>query len=97
MPTSLGMFRHMECHYPAARDLVIRWLRPGWLRSRGAGFSERSTATVYVDGLNRGGLESLQHVSRDDIQKIRFLHAADATTLFGTNNMGGAIIINTRF
>lgn len=78
---------------------AVRRLRPTWLRARTAGFGApgRETASVYVDGLRQEeGLRALSVLDTADIREMRFLSAAEATTRFGTNNVGGAILVSTR-
>lgn len=78
---------------------AVRRLRPSWLRARTAGFGApgRETASVYVDGLRQEqGLRALSVLDTADIREMQFLSAAEATTRFGTNNVGGAILVTTR-
>lgn len=81
-----------------AYDLIAQ-LRPEYLRSRGPA-SLRSTtpvrAVVYVDEMRFGDLDSLRSMNADQIHHIRYVNAADATTRFGTDHLGGAILIATR-
>jgi len=81
-----------------AYDLIAQ-LRPEFLRSRGA-TSLRDpvpvTATVYLDNVRFGNLETLKIISAEQIQWIEYINAADATTRFGTDNFGGAILIVTK-
>jgi hypothetical protein len=81
-----------------AWDLISQ-LRPEFLRSRGAS-SLRSTApvtaVVYVDDLRFGELDSLRTMSADQINRIVYVNAADATTRYGTDHLGGAILITTK-
>ena len=78
---------------------AVRALRPRWLQSR-SGASLRSqevqTAQVYIDGQLRGGLNELWNLLPSEVEEIRFLGASDATTRFGTNHIGGAIVVTTR-
>jgi hypothetical protein len=78
---------------------VIAQLRPEYLRSRGASSvrdPEPPTATVYLDGVRFGNLQTLKSLSGEQIQHIEYINAADATTRFGTDHAGGAIMIRTR-
>lgn len=81
-----------------AHELIAQ-LRPEYLRSRGV-VSLRSTgpatAAVYLDGLRFGQLESLRTLSATQILRIEYINAADATTRFGTDHVGGAILISTK-
>jgi outer membrane receptor protein involved in Fe transport len=53
-------------------------------------------AEVYVDGVHFGDIESLKTISVTVLKRVEYLSAMDATTRFGTNNTGGAILISTR-
>jgi hypothetical protein len=81
-----------------AWDLIAK-LRPEYLRSRGPS-SLRSlapvTAVVYVDEMRFGELDALRTMSVDQIARIQYLNASDATTRFGTDHFGGAILITTK-
>ena len=81
-----------------AYDLISQ-LRPEFLRSRGPS-SLRSTApvtaAVYVDDIRFGELDSLKTLSADQIYSIHYVGASDATTRFGTDHFGGAILITTK-
>ncbi len=78
---------------------AVRALRPRWLQARsGASLrsAQRQTAQVYIDGQLRGGLGEMWNLLPTDVQEIRYMSASDATTRFGTNHIGGAIVITTR-
>ena len=51
---------------------------------------------IYVDGVMYGKLESLHSLNIEEIREIEFISAGDATTRFGTDHLGGAILIRTR-
>ncbi len=78
---------------------AVRALRPRWLQAR-SGASLRSpqpqTARVYIDGQLRGELGEMWNLLPTEVSEIRYMSAADATTRFGTNHIGGAIVITTR-
>ena len=77
---------------------VISQLRPHFLSSHGpASLREPDPprATVYVDELYYGPLESLKSLTAVGIKNIQVLSPYDATTRFGTNHVGGAILIRT--
>ena len=81
-----------------AWDLISQ-LRPEFLRSRGASSLrsiEPTTAVVYVDDIRYGELESLRTMSADQIHRVQYVNAADATTRYGTDHFGGAILITTK-
>ena len=50
---------------------------------------------VYVDGTRRGGPEELRVLRADQIAEMRFMSALDATTRYGLNHDGGAILVST--
>jgi hypothetical protein len=84
--------------HSSAYDLIQR-LRPEYLRSRGPSSLNNITpvtAVVYVDDVRYGELESLRAMSSEHIREIRYINASDATTRFGTDHVGGAILITTR-
>ncbi len=74
----------------SAREVVER-LHPNWLRARGVSGGVR----VVVDGTSRGGLQELYFLNSADIESMRHLSAADATTKYGTGYWGGVIEVTT--
>jgi hypothetical protein len=70
---------------------AVRRLRPRWLQTRTG-----APPQVHVDGNPLGGAESLNALRVADIQEMRFLNAADATTRFGTNYISGVILVTTK-
>ena len=81
---------------------IIEQLRPQMLRSRGSSSltpgatSEDALPRVYVDDISYGNLNSLSNLSSASIREIRFIKAADATTRWGTGNIGGVILVTTK-
>jgi hypothetical protein len=78
---------------------VVRSLRPAWLRQRPMSISnpEGAEVAVYVDGARMaGGLESLRQLRAENLTRMEFMSASDATTRYGTGHMGGAILVTTR-
>lgn len=69
---------------------VISQSRPTWLRSKGI------EPSVYMNGIQMGDLSALRSISINIIKDIKFLTPSEATTMYGTNNMGGVIEIRTR-
>ena len=69
---------------------VISQSRPTWLRSKGL------EPSVYMNGIQMGDLSALRSISINIIKDIKFLTPSEATTMYGTNNMGGVIEIRTR-
>lgn len=78
-------------HQLSAYEAVQR-LRPRWLVTRTG-----AAPQVHVDGnIQMGGVESLRTLRVADVQEMRFLNAADATTRFGTNYVSGVILVTTK-
>jgi hypothetical protein len=51
--------------------------------------------TVYLNNVRHGGVASLRDILVTDIQEIRFINAADATTRWGTGHGSGVIMVRT--
>ena len=78
------------------------------IRIRGVRSLKGSPPLFFVDGIRIGSsrfggptgtggiLTFLDNISPGDIERIEILHAAEATTLFGTGAAGGAILIYTK-
>lgn len=81
---------------------IIEQLRPQMLRSRGSSSltpgatSEDALPRVYVDDISYGNLNSLSNINSVSIREIRFIKATDATTRWGTGNIGGVILVTTK-
>ena len=80
---------------------VVQRLRPQMLRSRGVVSpsdpnSGATLPTVYVDNVSYGTLESLSNINSNQIKEIRYINARDATTQWGTNHIGGVILVTTK-
>jgi outer membrane receptor for ferrienterochelin and colicin len=52
--------------------------------------------TVYVDDQQFGEISVLENIPALQIASIRLYRAWEATTRYGTGNMGGVIAITTR-
>lgn len=77
---------------------VVERLRPEFLRSRGVSSMRSRTPdlpVVYVDGVRAGGLSELRRVPCTVLAQISYLAAADATTRYGLDHAGGAILVVT--
>jgi hypothetical protein len=82
---------------------IVQRLRPAMLRVRSGNSSSASEGggsdvgsndiMVYLDNQKLGGVRALEEITLSQIKEIRYLNASDATTLFGTGNMAGAIQI----
>lgn len=78
---------------------IVRQIRPRWLRAtRGTTFSSGgpSEPVVFLDGIRFGDLASLRSINLVNVDHLQFLSPQDATTLYGTGYMGGAIQIVSR-
>lgn len=77
---------------------VVQQLKPQWLRARGratmSGGSE--WPVVYINRMRAGSLDELRRLRSEEVERIRFLNAPDATMEFGTNHTGGAILVSLR-
>ncbi len=81
-----------------ALDLVQQ-LRPHWLRARGPVSIRSSTPdypVVYVDGIRSSDPNILERIAAPIVFEIRFLAGRDATTMYGLDHSGGAILVKTR-
>jgi hypothetical protein len=73
---------------------IIESLRPRWLRPRGRTFTGVAPVAVVVDGVPwQGGVGNLRSIRASDVRELRYLSAADATTQFGSDMAGGAIVV----
>lgn len=78
-----------------AYDAVQR-LRPQFLRIRGPStFGGAEGPVVYVNGMRRGGADSLRQIGITEVKEIRYLNARDATTKYGTGVSQGVIEVTT--
>ena len=78
---------------------VIQRLRPRWIRPRIQSTISNPQpvyADVYVDQVRYGGIATLRDILSNDIERMEYLNARDATTLYGTGYMGGIIRVFTR-
>jgi hypothetical protein len=78
---------------------VVEMLRPQWLHMRSSptwGSPEGAQPMVYVDGIRAGGLGELLRIVPSVVERMEYLSPSDATNRFGTDHMGGAILVTTR-
>ena len=79
---------------------VIQKLHANFLTYRGETSLDRSKSqpypTVYVDGQEYGSVGMLRNLPASQVSTIRLYRAWEATTKFGTGNMGGVIAVTTR-
>ena len=90
--------RQAEMEGLSATQLIER-LRSRWLQGRGATsltISASGYARVMLNGAPYGELEVLSNMDVSGIEEMRFLNARDATTRFGTDYDGGAILVVSR-
>jgi hypothetical protein len=80
-----------------AWDLVSR-MRPQFLSSRGVNSFRDGVSrgpVVYLDGSRYGETESLKTISADQVMRVEFMSGPNATTRYGMDHAGGAILITT--
>jgi outer membrane cobalamin receptor len=79
---------------------VIQKLRANFLTYRGETSFDKNKSqaypTVYVDGQEYGSVTMLRNIPASQVATIRLYRAWEATTKFGTGNMGGVIAVTTR-
>jgi hypothetical protein len=86
----------IESHQTNAYD-VVRALRPGWLRKRGAqSINFDGDIVVYVDVNRLGGPESLRQISAESVSYIQFIDGPTATQRWGLDHGHGVILVSTR-
>jgi hypothetical protein len=67
---------------------AIEALRPRWLRTRGG------QPAIYIDGM-RSGRDALSRLPTSELHSAEYLSASQASTRFGLNHLGGAIVVAT--
>ena len=78
---------------------AIRKLRANFFSSRGRTSvmgTSNSDPTVYVDEQAYGPISSLRTIPASQITMIRLYRSWEATTKYGTGNMGGVIEVTTK-
>jgi outer membrane cobalamin receptor len=79
---------------------LLQQLRPQFLRSRGA-FSVNDPRggfpVVYINDMPHGDLNALRSILIEEIDEIRYISAADATTRWGTGHAGGVIQVRANY
>lgn len=78
---------------------LVSHLRPEYLKSRGASTFRDTmppTAIVYVDNVKYGSLDQMKNLSAEHVFQVQYLSGSDATTRFGLDHGGGAILITTK-
>ena len=70
---------------------IVSFGRPAWLRARD------KTPSVYLNGVQLGGLDQLNNISSASILELRLLTPSEAALLYGTGaGMGGLIDVKIR-
>ena len=77
---------------------AVEQLRPSWLfyRRTPTLTNPNPEPAAYVDQAKLIVLDDLRTIPVQDVERIRFLSASDATTVYGTGHMWGAIVVVTR-
>lgn len=81
-----------------AYEAIVK-LRSNFLSSRGKTSmmgTSNSDPTVYVDEQAYGPLSTLRTIPASQITMIRLYRSWEATTKYGTGNMGGVIEVTTK-
>ncbi len=92
-------FEQIEsAHERTAYDLVAKF-RSNFLNSRGRSsivLKAPSGATVYLDEVEYGAVNSLRSIPASHVAEIRFIEGWDAMTKYGSDHTGGIIQVITR-
>lgn len=77
---------------------AVEQLRPSWLfyRRTPTLVNANPEPAVYIDQAKLLSLDDLRTIPVQDVELIRFLSARDATTVYGTGHMWGAIVVVSR-
>ncbi len=77
---------------------AVEQLRPSWLfyRRTPTLVNANPEPAVYIDQAKLLSLDDLRTIPVQDVEFIRFLSARDATTVYGTGHMWGAIVVVSR-
>jgi TonB-dependent receptor-like protein len=77
---------------------AVQRLRPNFLVTRGN--TSRNSAdigvVVYANGTRLGGASTLSQISVQDVSRIEYLNASEATQRFGTGHTHGAILVTRK-
>jgi hypothetical protein len=82
-----------------AYEAIVQ-LRPAFLRARGARSirdPSPNAPIVYLNDMRHGGIDVLRSIRVEEIDEIRFISAADATTRWGTGHAGGVIQVRANY
>ena len=78
---------------------IIKKLRGNWLSYRGKTSligTSNADPTVYVDDQAYGPISSLKTIPASQVTQMRIYRSWEATTKYGTGNMGGVIAVATK-
>jgi len=76
---------------------AIRQLRPNWLSTRSRSsimFEGSNRPIVYVNGVQHGELRTMNSMHVNDVARVQFISAPNATTRWGTGHSGGVISVD---
>jgi hypothetical protein len=76
---------------------AIRQLRPTWLnRPLTPTGSGANPIMAYVDRQQYGTVADLRNIPTEQVERVEFISATDATTRYGTGHASGAIEVTTK-
>ncbi|HEX8849436.1 MAG TPA: hypothetical protein VF761_07890 [Gemmatimonadaceae bacterium] len=78
---------------------VVKRLRPQFLVSRGPtsiADPRPTTPVVYLDGIRYGDVSTLVGIEASRVASIRYISGPEAQQRFGSDNVGGAILVATK-
>jgi TonB-dependent Receptor Plug Domain len=76
---------------------AVQQLRPTWLsRPTAPTLNGDNPVMAYVDGQQFGTVADLRGLPTEQVERIEFISASDATTRFGTGHPSGAILVTTK-
>lgn len=78
---------------------IIKKLRANWFSYRGKTSllgTSNADPTVYVDDQAYGPISSLKQIPASQVTQMRIYRSWEATTKYGTGNMGGVIAVATK-
>jgi hypothetical protein len=78
---------------------IIKKLRGNWFSYRGKTSlmgTSNADPTVYVDDQSYGPISSLKTIPASQVTQMRIYRSWEATTKYGTGNMGGVIAVATK-
>lgn len=75
---------------------AVQQLRPHFMRERsnptmGVGAARVDPVRVYVNGVQRGGVQELERIRIEEVVSIRYVRPTDAQTRYGMDHGSGAI------